>query len=101
VAGLSLLLAHVLCVKNEGLRFSSDLSAELMEESDLWKYEYKDLVFQYLIRKQNFPFQWKGSESSKPKENSNIRIKGPTILICSFDILGIIHYEFVPQGWST
>jgi hypothetical protein len=72
-------------------------SAGLMEESDLWKYEYKTWSSNTLC-KQNVSFQWKGSESSKSKENSNIRIKGP---ICSFHILGIIHYEFVPPGWPT
>jgi len=42
--------------------------------------------------------QWKSVSSLRPKKARQVKSNVKTMLICFFDIKGLIHFEFVPQG---
>jgi len=42
--------------------------------------------------------QWKTPRSPRPKKIRQVRLNVKTMLICFFDIQGIVHREFVPRG---
>jgi len=45
--------------------------------------------------------QWKTPSSPWPKKIRQVRSKVKTMLICFFDIQGIVHREFVPRGQTV
>jgi hypothetical protein len=45
--------------------------------------------------------QWKNSNSPRPKKARQVRSNVKTMLICFFDVNGIVHKEFVPPGQTV
>jgi len=45
--------------------------------------------------------QWKSAESQRPKKVRQVRSKVEVMLIVFFDMEGIVHYEYVPQGQTV
>ena len=45
--------------------------------------------------------QWKSADSPRPKKVRQVRSKMKVMLIVFFDMEGIIHYEYVPQGQTV
>jgi len=45
--------------------------------------------------------QWKTPRSPRPKKIRHVRSNVKTMLICFFDIQGIVHREFVPRGQTV
>jgi len=45
--------------------------------------------------------QWKSASSPRPKKARQVKSNVKTVLICFFDIKGLVHFEFVPQGQTA
>ena len=45
--------------------------------------------------------QWKSASSPRPKKTRQVKSNVKTMFICLFDIKGLIHFEFVPQGQTV
>jgi len=45
--------------------------------------------------------QWKSADSPRPKKARQMRSKVEVVLIVFFDMEGIVHYEYVPQGQTV
>jgi len=45
--------------------------------------------------------QWKTPQSPRPKKARQVKSNIKTMLICFFDIRGVVHTEFVPQGHTV
>jgi len=45
--------------------------------------------------------QWKSADSPRPKKVRQVRSKVKVMLIIFFDMEGIVHYEYVPQGQTV
>jgi len=45
--------------------------------------------------------QWKTQNSHRPKKACMSRLQVKTMLVCSFDQKGIVHYEFIAQGQTV
>jgi len=45
--------------------------------------------------------QWKSADSPRPKKARQVRSKVKVTLIVLFDMEGIVHYEYVPQGQTV
>jgi len=45
--------------------------------------------------------QWKSADSLRPKKARQMRSKMKVMLIVFFDMEGIVHYEYVPQGQTV
>lgn len=45
--------------------------------------------------------QWKSPASPRPKKARQVLSKTKSMLICFFDVKGVIHKEFVPQGQTV
>jgi hypothetical protein len=48
--------------------------------------------------KANGSLQWKQPNKPKTQESSQVKSQMKTMLITLFDIKGIVHFEFIPQG---
>jgi len=45
--------------------------------------------------------QWKSASSPRPKKARQVKSNVKTMLICFFDIKGLVHFEFVTQGQTV
>jgi len=45
--------------------------------------------------------QWKSADSPRPKKAHQVQSKVKVMLIVFFDMEGIVHYEYVPQGQTV
>lgn len=58
-------------------------------------------VFQYDPETKRQSMQWVGEDGSRPKKARMSRSQIKTMLIVFFDVNGIVHREFVPQGQTV
>ena len=58
-------------------------------------------VYQYDPEMKRQSAQWNTGNSPRPKKFRQSKSRVKTMLLTSFDIRGIVHYEFVPTGQST
>lgn len=61
---------------------------------ETWVYEYDTQTSQQSS-------EWVGKNEPKPKKPRKSRSKIKTMLIVFFDIRGVVHHEFVPQGQTV
>jgi len=45
--------------------------------------------------------QWKSADFPGPKKTRQVRSKVKVMLIVFFDMEGIVHYEYIPQGQTV
>ena len=58
-------------------------------------------VYQYDHEMKGQSAQWKAANSPKPKIFCRSKSRVKTMLLTFFDIRGIVHYEFVPNGQTV
>jgi len=58
-------------------------------------------VYEYDMQTSQQASEWRGKDESKPKKPRQSRSKVKVMLIVFFDIRGVVHYEFVPQGQTV
>jgi hypothetical protein len=83
--------------KQHRLHISSDLlhSAEMFDRvitgDETWCFQY-DLETKYQS------MQWKTQNSPWLKEAHLFHMQFKTMVVCFFDHMGVVHYEFIAQG---
>jgi hypothetical protein len=86
--------------KQHQLHISSDLlhNAEMFDRlitgDKTWR-------FQYVPETKHQSMQWKTQNSSRPKKAHTSCSQFKTMLVCFFDRMGIVHYEFTAQGQTV
>ena len=58
-------------------------------------------VYEYDPETKHQSSQWKSADSPRPKKVRQVRSKMKVMLIVFFDMEGIVHYEYVPQGQTV
>jgi len=66
-----------------------DILGHVITGDETWVYQYDPEM-----KRQNA--QWKTANSPRPKKFCQSKSRDKTMLLTSFDIRGIVHYEFVP-----
>ena len=73
------------------LEFTPDLLSRVVTGDELWIYEYDPLT-------KWLSLEWKSASSPRPKKARLFKSKIKMMLIVFFDVHGIVHLEFLPQG---
>jgi hypothetical protein len=76
------------------LKTDPDYLSNIITGGESWCYGYDPETKQQSS-------QWKGASSPRPKKVRQVKSNAKTMLICFFDIKGLIHFEFVPQGQTV
>jgi len=58
-------------------------------------------VYRYDPETKRQSSQWKSADSPRPKKARQVRLKAKVMLIVFFDMEGIVHYKYVPQGQTV
>jgi len=53
-------------------------------------------IYGYDLEMKRQSSQWKSADSLRPKKARQVRSKVKVMLIVFFDMVGIVHYEYVP-----
>jgi len=67
---------------------------QIITGDETWVYEYDPET-----KRQSS--QWKSADSPRPKKARLVRSKVKVMLIVFFDMEGIVHYEYAPQGQTV
>jgi hypothetical protein len=78
----------------EELRNDPNLLTKILTGDESWCYAYDPEIKQASS-------QWKHSNSPRPKKARQVRSNVKIMLICFFDVNGIVHKEFVPPGQTV
>uniref|UniRef100_A0A8C4Q8U9 Transposase n=1 Tax=Eptatretus burgeri TaxID=7764 RepID=A0A8C4Q8U9_EPTBU len=78
----------------ERLEDDPDLLGRVMTGDDSWIFKY-DSETKWQSR------QWKSLESPRPKKARMSKSKVKVMLIAFFDIKGVVHFRFLPQGQTV
>jgi histone-lysine N-methyltransferase SETMAR len=78
----------------EHVRNDPDFLSKVVTGDESWIYGYDPETKQQLS-------QWKSPSSPRPKKAWQVKSNVKSMLICFFDIDGIIHKEFVPPGQTV
>ena len=55
-------------------------------------------VYEFDMQTGQQPLKWRTKDKSKPKKRRQSRSKFKVMLIVFFDIRGLVHHDFVPEG---
>jgi hypothetical protein len=78
----------------EQVRNDPDFLSKVVTGNESWIYGYDPETKQQSS-------QWKCPSSPRPKKPRQVKSNVKSMLICFFDIDGIIHKEFVPPGQTV
>ena len=78
----------------EQLEVDPDLFSKVITGDESWCYGYDPESKQQSS-------QWKHPTSPRPKKARQVKSSVKTMLICFFDVKGIVHKEFVPAGHTV
>ena len=76
------------------LKTEPDFLSKIITEDESWCYRYNPETKQQSS-------QWKSASSPRPKKARQVKSNVKTMLICFFNIKGLIHFVFVPQGQTV
>ena len=76
------------------LEADPDFLSKIITGDESWCYGYDPETKQQSS-------QWKTASSPRPKKCRQVRSSVKTMLICFFDVKGIVHSEFVPPGHTV
>jgi len=76
------------------LKNDPDFLSKIITGDESWCYGYDPETKQQSS-------QWKSPSSPRPKKSKASQINVNAMLICFFDIKGLVHFEFVPQGQTV
>lgn len=85
----------------EGLQVCQDILERLETESDLLGKVItgdESWIFEYDLETKRQSLQWKSPASPRLKKAKPSKSKVKVMLIAFFDVRGIVHSEFLPQG---
>ena len=78
----------------EQLETASNLLKKVVTGNESWIFEYNPLTKWQSL-------EWKSALSQKPKKMRVFKSKTKVMLIAFFDVHGIVHAKFLPQGQTT
>jgi len=76
------------------LEKQDDILGRVITGDETWVYQYDPETKQQSA-------QWKTANSPQPKKFRRSKSRVKTMLLTFFDIIGIVHYEFVPTGQTV
>jgi len=76
------------------LKTDPDFLSKIITGDESWCYGYDPETKQQSR-------QWKSKSSPRPKTARQVKSNVKTMLICFFDIKGLIHFEFIPQDQTV
>ncbi|CAN7975057.1 unnamed protein product, partial [Ixodes persulcatus] len=79
------------CALKEESRSDPNFFSKVITGDETWCYGYDPESKQQSS-------QWKTSGSPRPKKARQVKSNIKTMLISFFDVKGVVHSEFVPQG---